>query len=381
MLSRYVVPDMPTTADLLPYLRQMDDQRWYSNFGPLVTKFEERLTHHLNAVDESGLSPAISLTSVTSCFHALQIGLQLFNLPADARVLVPAVTFPACPLAVKHAGATSVLADIDTDSWQLTPQIARHIAAQTKIHAVMPVAVYGVGVDAAAWDAFTCETGIPVVIDAAAAFETQIIPEHCLVAYSLHATKPFCIGEGGILASRRREWNEKARCLSNFGTENRITKMGGVNAKLSEYAGAVGLAQLDRWSAIKRQRVQLFTDYVMAIKAANLPFAFQAGIESAIVSTLMIRSSYDGAAIAAQLDAHGIFAHRMYLPPLYQHPYFADLDLRDTEGRSVKKDAQKNLNAAMMQQHLFGLPFHNFITTDDIEFIVQKLSDAMQKGG
>src|SRR5262249_15606220 len=32
---RYVVPDLPTTDEILPYLRQIDEFHWYSNFGPM----------------------------------------------------------------------------------------------------------------------------------------------------------------------------------------------------------------------------------------------------------------------------------------------------------------------------------------------------------
>ena len=108
-----------------------------------------------------------------------------------ANVLVPAVTFPACPLAVRHAGAEAVLADVDAESWQLTPKTAWRAAENMPIHAVMPVAVYGVPVPAKEWDQFTEDTGIPVIIDAAAALESQELPKKCLVAHSLHATKPF----------------------------------------------------------------------------------------------------------------------------------------------------------------------------------------------
>ena len=79
-------------------------------------------------------------------------------------------------------------------------------------------------------------------------------PEHCLVAHSLHATKPFAVGEGGVLVGRRADWIDEARRISNFGTHMRIAQQDGTNAKMSEYHGAVALAQLDRWQSIKQRR-------------------------------------------------------------------------------------------------------------------------------
>ena len=99
--NRYVIPDMPSADELLPYLRQIDANHWYSNFGPLVGEIEKRLTAHLAKQDIKGHggNGVLALTTLSTCYHALKIGLQLFRLPSDAKVLVPAVTFPACPLA------------------------------------------------------------------------------------------------------------------------------------------------------------------------------------------------------------------------------------------------------------------------------------------
>jgi dTDP-4-amino-4,6-dideoxygalactose transaminase len=70
-----------------------------------------------------------------------------------------------------------------------------------------------------------------------------------LVAYSLHATKLFGIGEGGILIACDPDIVARARQYSNFGMINRIGYGDGANTKMSEYHTAVGLAQVQRWEA------------------------------------------------------------------------------------------------------------------------------------
>lgn len=385
MLARYVIPDMPSADELLPYLRQIDDNRWYSNFGPMVTRFEHRLARRLTVNDEAPLS----LTSLASCYHALQIGLQIFGLPTDARVLVPAVTFPACPLAVRHAGAEPVLADIDADTWQLTSETARRTAEKMPIHAVMPVAVYGVPLSAEAWDQFTEDTGIPVIIDAAAALEAQPIPKKALVAFSLHATKPFSIGEGGLLVSYDRAKIDEARSISNFGTQARIALQDGVNAKISEYHGAVALAQLDRWDKIKESRQSVFSLYKKAMDEAELNLTLQNNVENAIVSALMLRAdghqsgASNAASIVNALNAQGIAAHRMYLPPLYHHPYFAELMVVNHDGKTLPRSATLQDKVAFMKnsedihQSVFGVPFHTFMTEMDIGIVMKALTELI----
>ncbi len=380
-LSRYVIPDMPSADELLPFLRQIDANRWYSNFGPLVSDFEAKLSLYLNTHDANPAAGNIFLTALMTCYHALQIGLQVFHLPEDANVLVPAVTFPACPLAVRHAGLTPVFADVDPVSWQLTPAVVRLACQKMSISAVMPVAVYGVPVPVAEWDAFMEETGIPVIIDAAAAFEAQPVPQNCLLAHSFHATKPFAVGEGGILVSRRPEWINEARIISNFGTVNRISVRDGSNAKMSEYPAAVGLAQLLRWEGIKKRRRDVFALYRAALGQAGCTIKFQKGVDQIVVSALMLETAGQSALeIVRALNEKNVAAHRMYLPPLYSHNFFSDVVTVSCEGAvcdvsaTLAHKAKLMVNSENMNRKLFGLPFHAFLTEKEISEVVGQLA-------
>lgn len=368
-LALHLIPDLPDTAALQPWLRRIDAQRWYTNYGPLVTEFEQAMTGLLR---QAHGGQTLHLTSLVTGYHALELGLRVLNLPAGGAVLMPAVTFPACPLAAQHAGLQPLLADIDPDSWLLTPAIARAAAQRHKIAAVMPVALYGVPVAAAGWDAFYRDTGIPVLIDAAAAVETQPIPRHGLVAHSLHATKPFGIGEGGLLVSTDAELIARARQLSNFGTQERICHdWGGSNAKLSEYHAAVGLAQFARWPEIKRRRAALRAVYQAAL--SDLPVRWQDGLEQATNSLLMLDvAPLPAATLVAVLQSRGIKAHQTYLPPLYHHPAFAALPRLSTAGVLAAWCEQ----AEHLFRHCCGVPFHPFMNPADVAEVVSALRGA-----
>src|SRR5689334_22646015 len=101
--ARHLVPDLPSAVDLLPFLRRIDQARWYSNFGPLVCELEERLQGLLEAADRREQHGRIHLTTLCSGYHALEAALRLIG-RERGRVLVPAITFSACPLAVENAG-------------------------------------------------------------------------------------------------------------------------------------------------------------------------------------------------------------------------------------------------------------------------------------
>ena len=42
-------PRLPSTEAILPYLRSIDEARWYSNFGPMLMAFEARLAARFTA--------------------------------------------------------------------------------------------------------------------------------------------------------------------------------------------------------------------------------------------------------------------------------------------------------------------------------------------
>ena len=66
----------------------------------------------------------------------------------------------------------------------------------------MPVVPFGQPIDVAAWDRFAAATGLPVVIDAAAGFDT-LVPGRIPTVVSLHATKVLGAGEGAFVTLRR----------------------------------------------------------------------------------------------------------------------------------------------------------------------------------
>ena len=59
-----LVPDLPPTAAIIPYLKVIDKNRWYTNFGPLQRDFEQALSRYIAAKDSHQLS-IVTLSSAT----------------------------------------------------------------------------------------------------------------------------------------------------------------------------------------------------------------------------------------------------------------------------------------------------------------------------
>jgi SAM-dependent methyltransferase len=88
--------------------------------------------------------------------------------------------------------------------------------APATVGAVMTVAPFGRPVDGIAWDRYRARTGRPVVIDAAAGFDS-LVPCETPSVVSLHATKVIGVGEGGFVASTDEALIKGIRARSNFG--------------------------------------------------------------------------------------------------------------------------------------------------------------------
>ncbi|MBE0612436.1 MAG: DegT/DnrJ/EryC1/StrS family aminotransferase [Burkholderiales bacterium] len=357
---------MPRADDLIGLLREIDESRWYTNFGPLAKRFEAQLAGRFQP------RTPVSVVSVCNCTLALELLLAARRLPADSTVLVPALTFVATGTAIKRAGHRLLVADVDPQRWTLTPEIARTAAAAHRIACVIPVTTLGCPVDAEQWDAFSAETGIPVIIDAAGAFGNQAAGRNIAVAFSLHATKTMGMGEGGFAVSGNAEWIERVRCLSNFGIDPGDFKVhqAGTNAKLSEYHAAVGIAALARWPERATLRSTLAADYRRRLEAkcAGIRFQQRPGDGAYAAFCVLLPASADPALVGSRLSAAGIETRRWYYPPLNGHPAFAD----SLVAGSLQATAD-------ISGRMLGLPFHLDLNPIQIDRIAQELAQILNE--
>ena len=225
-------PRLPLAHEILPYLRRIDQSRWYSNGGPLVQEFEARLAVHAGGGEAK-------VATVANATIGLTLALLSYELPANALCMVPAWTFAASAHAIQLAGLVPWIVDVNAETWMLETAAARELLvnAPGPVAAVMPVSPFGAPIDYHSWEAFRDETGVAVVIDAAAAFDT-IEASSVPAVVSLHATKVLGVGEGGFVVLTNAGLTDEIQKRANFGFWNtRESTVRSLNGKLSEYAG------------------------------------------------------------------------------------------------------------------------------------------------
>ncbi len=296
-------PRLPAAQSVLPYLQQIAANAWYTNHGPLARRFQARLAEHwgLQTAEVALLSNATSALTLTLLASGARPG---------STCLMPSWTFVASAGAVSAAGLVPHFVDICPATWAPDPAEIQRLASHHSVGAILIVAPFGAPIDLAAWDAVQRATGVPVIIDAAAAFDTlraggPMTVGNCPLIVSLHATKVFGIGEGGALLSRDQELNGRVRALAQFGfSGTRESILPGVNAKISEYTAAIGLAGLDRWREMRARWESVTRRYASLLPTA-LMVPPQFG-KSWVSSTLNVIWPNDQPSLGKDLATHGV---------------------------------------------------------------------------
>lgn len=350
-------PALPTVDNLIPYLRLIDSARYYSNFGPLVTRFEERLAAQLG----DGTAAVVTVANGTL---GLTLALWAQGATAGSLCMMPSWTFAASAHAARAAGLIPYFVDVNAEDWALSPRLCGDALdlAPGPVGAVMAVSPFGSPVNGAEWEAFQERTGLPVVIDAAAGFDA-VRACRVPIVVSLHATKVFGVGEGGLVLCNDRALMDLVRRLSNFGFLGaREAAVLAINAKMSEYHAAIGLAGLDVWPTTRERFMAIARQYrhsLADVADVVLPVGFGETWISATMNVRLLRSTAAAAAIA--LQAEGVETRRWWGDGLHRQPAFAGF------GHTALPVSESLATTTL------GLPCHLDLTANSIDRVTSVL--------
>lgn len=356
-------PRLPDTDALIPFLREIDANRWYSNRGPLLERFEAALADHFAV-------PAERVVAVASATAGLTLSILASGSPdrgPDGHCIMPSWTHEATAVAVVRAGLQPWLHDVGEHDWQLDPEVvAQSLSAQSlsgagKISHVMVTAPFGATVDLSRWAALADRFGVPVTVDAASGFDRlRGGPVDAVV--SLHATKVLGIGEGGVVIARDAGQAERIRTLAQLGlSPDRVVAQAGMNAKLSEYGAAVGLAAMADWPTRRNALIGLRESYAARLEArTRVGLWLPEGISSTLIARL---PSPNGSEVARALADRGIATRRWWHAGCHRQPAFATV-------RRQPLPVTDRLAASVL-----GLPFHEGLDQRSVERVVDALAE------
>ncbi len=250
------------------------------------------------------------------------------------KVLCPTNTFMATPLSVLHAGGEVVFGDCRRDDLCLSYEAVEAAASAHQLAAVWLVHIGGhIAFDVERIAEFCRAKRIVLLEDCAHAHGASWRGRRPgswgdAGVYSFYGTKSISTGEGGMIVSKHPALIDFAKQYRNYGKPTYHVQ--GMNYRLSEFAAALGVVQVDRLEEITAWK-NLVAEQELNQKFSHrvrLPEGMISGLYKYIVFESIERSTgkvYD-ALCHTLMGRPGAFpnaewvAQHHWCVPLYYHP-------------------------------------------------------------
>ncbi len=220
--------------------------------GVLVQEFERAFAAFV------GSDHAVATSSGTTALCAALTSLDLG--PGDCVITTP-FSFIATANAILSVGATPVFADVDPDSFNLSPAaVEEAIRKYPDCKAILAVHLYGLPAPMEELLGLSRKYGLKLVEDCAQAHGAAIRGRQAgtfgdAAAFSFYATKNMTTGEGGMILTADPQVAGKARRLCNHGQKERyLHETFGLNYRMSDLHAALGIEQLRKLPAMNLAR-------------------------------------------------------------------------------------------------------------------------------
>lgn len=331
----------------IPYGRQTiddDDVRavaealrgdWLTQ-GPTVAAFEEAVAATCDA------PYAVAFSSGTAALHGAAFAAGLG--PGD-ELVTSAITFAASANCGAYLGATPRFADIDAETWNVSPEtISREVTSRTK--AVVPVHFTGLPAPSKELRA-SLPDDVLVIEDAAHALGARTPDEaigSCrysdMAVFSFHPVKAVTTAEGGVVTTRERKFydalklfrshgltKDPALLVESEGPWHQEQHILGFNYRLTDVQSALGLSQLPKLHGFITRRNAVASRYREAladVESLELPPAARPGSLHAYHLFVVRHKGGEVARrrIYERLHERGILV-QVHYRPVYLHPFYA----------------------------------------------------------
>lgn len=371
--------NVPTlVGNELDYVRRAVAGGQISAAGPFSRRVAEILREAHGAADA---------LLTTSCTDALEMAAMLLDARRGDTVIIPSFTFVSTALAFAREGFRIVFADIEPSTLGMD---ARHVAelVDDTTRAVVVVHYGGIAADLPGLAEATRGRAIDLIEDNAhglfATFRGRALgTSGRLATLSFHETKNFTCGEGGALLVNREEDVTRAHVLFHKGTNRRAFLLGqvdkyswqdlGSSFGLCDLNAAYLLAQLEAREEILARRRAVFDGYARLLEphAAGLglilPQVPPGDVPGYHLYYVLVPDRSTRDRVMAVMRAAGVMATFHYVP-LHSSPGGRRFSARPTDC-PVTDD---------VSGRLLRLPFHNALTSQDVERVVETLLKALQ---
>jgi len=335
---------------------------------------------------------------VSSGTTALELALRSCDISYGDEVIVPAVTFLATASSVITSGAVPIFVDIDPDTYQISPDaIEAAITERTK--AILPVHYGGYPADMDRIMEIARKHELLVIEDCAEAHGTKWREKSVgtfgdFGCFSFQMAKTLTCGEGGAITYNDETFDINCFLLSrqpenSNGETTHFLPAG--NWRMSEFAGAILLAQLSRLEKqveARHENAEYFTQELQEIEGLS---SLKRDPRITRIGYFFLLSKYDASRwndiprdrFIEALKAEGVqcgTAHNdpQYLNPLFQQIKSAYLTVPGTDYSTVHCPEAERI----YETEVVAMPNYTLMTKENVDNVlsaIQKLWDNIDE--
>lgn len=348
----------------------------YLTCGPKIGEFEDTIKNYV------GAKYAVAVSNGTAALH---VACMAAGIKKGDEVITTPITFAASANCILYCGGTPVFADIDKDTYNISPQSIREkITDKTK--AIIPVHFTGQPCDMEEIHAIAKEHHLLVIEDGAHAlgadYKGKMVGNLSdMTTFSFHPVKHITTGEGGMIVTNNEELYQKLSLLRTHGItrdEARLEgeegdwyyeqQMLGYNYRISDVACALGISQMKRIHEFVRRRREIATYYNEAfktVKGITIPHQLEGCNSSWHLYVIKVATS-KRKEIFDRLRAAQIGVNVHYIP-VYKHPYYQKHGYETT----YCKEAES------LYEQLITIPMYPKLTKEEQNYVINQVIQAV----
>jgi perosamine synthetase len=243
--------------------------------GPKVAEFERLFAEFV------GSRFAVATTSCTTALHLAAV---VSGVGPGDEVIVPSLTWVATANIVEETGARPVFVDVCLDTFNVDPRVVLG-ALTSRTRALIPVSLFGLSAPMSPLVAIARARELHVIEDDACALGAYEDGRHAglradMACFSFHPRKAITTGEGGMVVTDSEGQAVRLRSLRDHGAstsdlarhhsprsyELPAFNVLGFNYRMTDFQGALGVAQMQKlpWILAQRRRVAERYDTLLA---------------------------------------------------------------------------------------------------------------------
>ncbi len=348
----------PPLEEYKKQLERVWENQWLTNRGQLVLELEDKLKDYLK------VSNIIVMNNGTI---PLQIALKLLG--KCGEIITTPFSYVATTAAIVWENCTPVFVDIHPE--YLTIDESKIEAAITsKTTAILATHVFGNPCNIEAIEAIALKHNLQVIYDAAHSFGVtykgnSIFEYGDISTCSFHATKLFHTGEGGALFCKDESKRQQCFYSHNFGHNGPLDFHGlGVNGKISELQGAMGLSVLPHMQTIIAERkkvVDFYDDQLDFSKLTKIRLRDNT-VWNYSYYPVVFETEEKMLTVQNALNEESIFPRRYFYPSLNVIPYVANQPMPVSEG---------------IASRILCLPLSHNLKSFEVEKIIKIINNSL----